>query len=75
MLQASVLGCFALDGLALGEDHPGPPEEDIGRGETVESLVVAGMFIMLDDGTDLPFEIAGQIVVVEQGKVDQDLIR
>lgn len=74
MLQASVFERFALDALALGEDHLGPPDVDIGRGEIVEALLVAGMIAMLDEGTDLPFEIAGQIVVVEQDAVLQGLV-
>jgi hypothetical protein len=67
MLQASVFERFALDALALGEDCTCPPEVDIGRGEIVEALMVAGVIVMLDEGADLPFEIAQRKVVVEQG--------
>jgi len=46
MLQSSVFERFAFDPLALGEDHLGPPEVDIGWGEIVEALMVAGMVIV-----------------------------
>jgi hypothetical protein len=65
MLQASGLERFALDALALGEDHLGTAEVDIGRGEIVEAPMVAGIVTVLDEGSDLPFEIARQKVVVE----------
>jgi hypothetical protein len=74
MLQASVFDRFALDALALGEDGLGPPEVDIGRGQFVEALMVAGVIVMLDEGADLPFEIARQVVVVEQDAVLQGLV-
>ena len=59
MLQASVFERFTLDALTLGEGRLGPAEVDIGRGQIVEALMVAGVIVMLDESADLPFEIAG----------------
>ena len=36
--------------------------------------MVAGMVVVLDEGGDLPFEIAGQIVVFQQDAVLQGLV-
>jgi hypothetical protein len=37
--------------------------------------VIAGVVIIFDEGFDLPFEIAGQVVVVEQNAVLQGLVQ
>lgn len=74
MLQASVFERFALDALALGEDFTCPSEVDIGRGKFVEALVLAGIAVVLDEGADLPFKIAGQVIVVEQDAVLESLV-
>jgi len=36
--------------------------------------VIAHVVIVLDEGVDLPFEIAGQVVIVEQNAVLQGLV-
>jgi len=63
MLQAAVCDSCTLDAFTLGEDCLGPAEVDVGRGEIVDALVIAGVVIVLDEGFDLPFEIAGQVVI------------
>jgi hypothetical protein len=45
------------------------PEVDVGRGEVVQALVIAPMIVMLDEASDMSFEIAGQIVVFQQDAV------
>ena len=42
-----------------GEDDLGPPEVDVSRSEIAEALVIASMVVVLDEGRDLAFEIAG----------------
>ena len=37
----------------------GPPEVDLSRSEIAEALVIASMVVVLDEGRDLAFEIAG----------------
>ena len=74
MLQATVCNSGPLDALAFCEDCLSSPEVDIGRSEVVEALVIADVVIVLDEGVDLPFEITGQIVVVEQDAALQGLV-
>ena len=40
-------------------------EVDIGRRQIVQALVIAAVIVVLDEGRDSAFEIAGQIVVLE----------
>jgi hypothetical protein len=74
MLQASVCDGVALDALAPCDDRIGPAEVNVGRGEVVDALMVADVVVMLDEGIDLPFEISGQIIVVEQDAVPEGLV-
>ena len=58
------------DGLSFdlgscGEDALTTPEVDIGRRQIVQALVIAAVIVVLDEGRDSAFEIAGQIVVLE----------
>ena len=45
------------------------PEVDVGRGEIVDALVTAPVVVVRDEYIDLSFEIAGQIIVLEQDAV------
>ena len=74
MLQASVCDGGTLDALTLGKDRLGPAEVNVGRGEVVDALVIAGVVVVFDEGVDLLFEITGQVVVVEQNAVLQGLM-
>ena len=74
MLQASVCDGGPLDAVSFGEDRLGPAEVNVGRGEVVDALMVADVVVMLDEGIDLPFEISGQIIVVEQDAVLESLV-
>ena len=69
MLQATVCDGGKFDASAFCEDRLGPAEVNVGRGEVVDALMVADVVVMLDEGIDLPFEIFGQIIVVEQDAV------
>jgi hypothetical protein len=74
MLQASVCDGCSLDAFSLGEDYLGPTEVDVGRSEIVDAIVITDVVITLDERVDLPFEIARQVVVVEQNAVLQGLV-
>lgn len=74
MLQASVLDGLALDPFAVGEDGLPTAEVDFGGREIAGALVAAGMVVMLDEGRDLPFEIAGQMVILEQDAVLEGVV-
>lgn len=59
MLQATICNGVALDALTFGQDCLCSAEVDIGRCEIVDALMVANVIVVLDEGTDLSFEIAG----------------
>jgi hypothetical protein len=65
MLQATVCDGLALDALTLSQDHLVSAEVDVGRRGVIDALVVANVTIVFDEGSDLPLEIARQIVIVE----------
>ena len=74
MLQATICDGLALDPFAFEEDGVGAPEVDVSRSEIVEALVIAVMVVVLDEGGDLAFEIAGQVVILEQDAVFERLV-
>ena len=74
MLQTTVGDGLALDPFAFEEDGLSAPEVDVSRSEIAEALVIAGMVVVLDEGRDLAFEIAGQVVVLEQDAVLERLM-
>src|SRR5580704_14934431 len=74
VLQATVCDCLALDPFAFEEDGLGASEVDVSRGKIVEALVIAGMVVMRDEGRDLAFEVAGQVVVLKQDAVLERLM-
>ena len=59
MVQATVCECLTLDPFAFEEDGLGSSEVDISGREIAEALVIASMVVVLDEGRDLAFEIAG----------------
>ena len=65
MLQATVCDGDAFDALAFGDDGLGPAEVDVGRGEVFDALMVADVIVVFNEGGDLPFEVARQVMVVE----------
>jgi hypothetical protein len=65
MLQATGCDGCTLDAFTRGED---------GRGQVAQALVIADVVIVLDEGINLPFKIAGQVAVFEQNAVLQGLV-
>ncbi len=66
MLQATFLDCVSFDPFSFQQDGLTAPEVDVGRGEIVDALVIAPVVVVRDECIDLSFEIAGQIIVLEQ---------
>lgn len=66
MLQAPQFDGLSFDPFSLQQDSFAAPEEDVGRREVVEALMVTPVVIALDEGRDLGFEIAWQEVVLQQ---------
>ena len=71
MKQAAFSDGFAFDPFSFQHDDVAAPEVDVGRSEIVDTLVVSAVVVMVDEGGDLPLEIAWQEVVFEQDAVLQ----
>ncbi len=72
--QPTVLDGLAFDPFSFQQDGLTAPEVDVGRGEIVDALVIAPMVVVRDERIDLSFEIAGQIIVLEQDAVLERLM-
>src|ERR1700687_3221420 len=73
-MQTTICDGLAFDPFAFEEDGLGPPEVDVSRSEIAQALVIAGMVVMSHEGRDLTFEIAGQVIVLEQDAVLERLM-
>lgn len=59
MLQASMFNGLSLDGFALFDDGWRPVEVGVSGRHVLQALVIALVVVMLDEGLDLEFEVAG----------------
>ena len=71
VLQAPMLDSLAFDPFALFDDGFGPAEVGVGGRYVVETLVIAPVVVMLDEGADLDLKVAGQEVVFQEDSVLQ----
>ena len=74
VLQAAIVDGLSFDPFPFDEDGVAASEVDVGGGEIIEALVVAGMVVVLDEGADLRLQMAGQIIVLEQDAVLERLM-
>ena len=74
MQQASVCNGPSFDPFPLQEDCLAASEVDVGRRQVAQALVVTQVIVVGDEGVDLGFEVAGQVVVFEQDAVLQRLV-
>ena len=58
MLQSSEFDCVSFDPFALEEDGWAAPEVDVGRCQVLQAFVVAPVIVVIDEATDLRFEVA-----------------
>ncbi len=74
MVQAPVLDGLSFDSFSFQQDGLAAPEVDIGRCQIIQALVIALVIVVRDEGLDLGFEVARQIVVLQQDPVFQGLM-
>lgn len=74
MKQAALCDGFAFDPFPFQHDDAAAPEVDVGGCEIADALVVSAVVVMIDEGRDLPLEIARQEVVFEQDPVLERLV-
>src|SRR5690554_6364667 len=74
VLQAAMLDGLPFDPFALFDDGTGPAEVGVGWRHVAQALVIAPMVVVLDEGCDLGFEVAGQEVVLQENSVFEGLV-
>jgi len=74
VLQSSFSDGITFDLFALQQDGLTPSEVDIGGRKVLQALVVSAVIVVLDEVTDVSFEIAWQVVVFQQDAVLQGLV-
>ena len=74
MLQAAFSDCLFLDLLSHLQDFGAATEVDVGGRQVGQALMVAVVVVVVDEGTDLPFQVAGQEVLLQQNLVLHGLV-
>ncbi len=74
MLQAALADCPFLDLLPFSQNGFVPAKVDIGGCDVVQALVVTLVVVVIDEGPDLAFKVAGQIVILQQNAVLHGLV-
>src|SRR6185369_17784782 len=74
VLQAAVNNGLSLDPFSFGQDGWTASKVDVGRGEIVDALVISAVVVVVDEGRDLSFEVAGQEVVFQQDAIFESLV-
>jgi hypothetical protein len=74
VLQAPLFDGLLLNPFALIEDGSRPAEVGVGGRHVGQRFVVALVVVVLDEGFDLGFEVAGQEVILQQDAVFQGLV-
>ncbi len=66
MLQAAFLDCQFLDLVPFSDDGFVAPKIDVCRCNVVQALMVSFVIVVIDEGPDLTFKIALQVIVLQQ---------
>src|SRR5271169_7097670 len=74
VLQASVLDGLSFDPFSFKQDGLAASEVDVGRGEISDALMVSPVIVVGDEVADPRFEVARQIVILQQDAVLQRLM-
>ncbi len=74
MVQAAVLDGLFLDLFSPFDDGRATPKVGVSGCDVVNALMVTLVVVMIDEVTDLVFEIARQVVVLQQDPVLQGLV-
>ena len=72
VLQAPGSKCFALDPFSLVYNGLGTTEVDIGRRDVIQALMITLVIVVIDECSDLGFEITWQEVDLQQDTVMSD---
>jgi hypothetical protein len=67
--QAAIGDCLSFDPFSLNQYGLTAAEVDVGWRQIADALVIAQVIVVSDEGLDLSFEIARQVIVFEQDTV------
>ena len=62
MQQAAVSDCLSFDPFPFDQNGLAPPEVDVGGRQVGDALVISQVIVAGDEGLDLGFEIAQQVI-------------
>ena len=74
MVQAAVFECNFLDVFSPFNDCGVTPEVGVSWCDVADALVVSMIVVMIHEGADLQFKIAGQVIVFEENLVLEGLM-
>ena len=62
--QAAVCDCLSFDPFPFDQNGLAPAEVDVGGRQVADALMISQVIVIGDEGLDLGFEIAGEIVLI-----------
>ena len=65
MQQAAIGDCLSFDPFPFDQNGLAAPEVDVGGRQVADALVISSVIVVGDEGGDLGFEIARQVIVLE----------
>src|ERR1700730_2307176 len=72
--QAAIGDCLSFDPFPFDQNGLAPPKVDVGGSQVGDALVISQVIVVGDEGLDLGFEIARQVIVLEQDAVLERLM-
>ena len=74
VMQASAFDSLSFDSISLFQDGLAPSEVDIGRGQIIDTLVIAVVVVVIHEGFNAGLKSSGEEVVIQQDAVFQGLV-
>ena len=74
VVQAVLSDCLFLDLFPFSQNGFVASEVDVGGCDVAQALVVTLIVVRIDEGFDLTYEIAGQVIVFQQNPVLHGLV-
>ena len=74
MQQAAIGDCLSFDPFSFDQNGLAPSEVDVGWRQIADAFVIAQVIVVNDEGLDLGFEIAREVIVFEQDTVLERLM-
>jgi hypothetical protein len=72
--QAAIGNCSSFSPFSFDQNGLASPEVDVGRRQIADDFVISQVIVIGDEGLDLGFEVAGQVVVLQQDAVFERLM-